>query len=96
MKVFAKRPDLAVMHNIFIDMWKWEEIDPSTKLTPTFSCIINRGIMDDARNRIYLPARIYVDDALLLALDVAHMNMILAATIEAIFVGMGKPDIAVR
>ncbi len=32
----------------------------------------------------------------MLALDIDHMKMVLAATIEAIFVVMGKPDIAVR
>ncbi len=43
-----------------------------------------------------LPARIYVDDALMLALDVDHMKIVLAATIEDIFVVMGKPDVMVR
>jgi hypothetical protein len=77
-------------------MLKWEEIDPSTKLTPSFSCTINRGIMDDAGNRMDLPARIYVDDALMLALNIDHIKMVLAATIKSIFVVMGKPDVAVR
>jgi hypothetical protein len=52
--------------------------------------------MDDAGNWIDLPARIYVDDALMLALDVDHMKKVLEATIDAIFVVMGKPDVAVR
>ncbi len=52
--------------------------------------------MDDAGNRIDLPARIYVNNALILALNVDHMKMVLVATIEAIFIVMGKPDIAVR
>jgi hypothetical protein len=95
-KVFANRPNLVVRHKKFIDMLKWEEVDPSAELTPTFTCTINRGIMDDAGNQIDLPACIYVDDALMLALDVDHMKMILAATIEAIFIAMGKPDVAVR
>jgi hypothetical protein len=77
-------------------MLKWEEINPSTKLTPTFSCTINPGIIDDAGNQTDLPARIYVNSALMLALDVDHMKMVLAAMIEAIFVVMGKPDIMVR
>jgi hypothetical protein len=81
---------------MFIDMLKWEEIDPSTELTPAFSCTINRGIMDDAGNRMDLPARIYVNAALMLALDVDHMKMVLADTIKAIFVVMGKLDAAVR
>ncbi len=95
-KVFANRPDLVIRHKKFINMLKWEEIDPSAKLTPAFSCTINHGIMDDAGNWIDLPARIYVDDALMLALNADHMKMVLAATIEAIFIVMGKPDIAVR
>jgi hypothetical protein len=77
-------------------MLKWEEIDPSTELTPAFSCTINCGIIDDAGNWINLPAHIYVDDALMLALDVNHMKMVLAAAIKAIFVVMGKLDVAVR
>jgi hypothetical protein len=88
-KVFANRPDLVVRHKKSIDMLKWEDIDPSAKFTPVFSCTINRGIMDDAGNRIDLPACIYVDDALMLALNADHMKMILAATIKAIFVVMG-------
>jgi hypothetical protein len=95
-KVFANRPDLVVKHTTFINMLKWEEIDPSTELTPAFLCTINRGIMDDAGNRMDLPACIYVDDALMLALNVDHMKMVLAATIEAIFVVMGEMDVTVR
>ncbi len=77
-------------------MLKWEEIDPSTKLTPTFSCTINHGFIDDARNRIDFPASIYVSDPSMLALEVDHMKMVLTAMIEAIFVVMGKPNVAVR
>jgi hypothetical protein len=96
MKVFANRPDLVIRHKKFIDMLKWEEIDPSAKLTPAFSGTINCGIMDDAGNRVDLPVRIYVDNALMLALDADHMKMVLAATFEAIFIVMGKLDIAVK
>jgi hypothetical protein len=53
-------------------------------------------IMDDAGNWIDLPACIYVEDALMLALDIDHMKIVLAAMIKAIFVVMGKLDIAVR
>jgi hypothetical protein len=77
-------------------MLKWEEIDPSAKLTPAFSCTINRGILDDAGKQRDLPARIYVDDALMLALDADHKKMVLAAIIEAIFIVMGELDVAVR
>jgi hypothetical protein len=77
-------------------MLKWEEIDPSAKLTPTFSCTINPGIIDDAKNWIDLPASIYVDNALMLALDIDHMKIVLAAMVKAIFVVMGKPNVPVR
>jgi hypothetical protein len=77
-------------------MLKWEEIDPSANLTPTFSCTINCGIIDDAGKWMDLPAHIYVDDALTLAFNADHIKIVLAATIEAIFVVMGKPDVAVR
>jgi hypothetical protein len=52
--------------------------------------------MDDAGKRTDLPARIYVDGALMLALNADHIKMVLAATIEAIFIVMGEPDIKVR
>ncbi len=43
---------------------------------------------------IFPPA--YVDNTLMLALDVDHMKMVLVATIEAILVGMGEPNVTVR
>ncbi len=52
--------------------------------------------MDDDGNWIDLSARIYVDNALMLALDVDHMKMVLEATIKAIFMVMGEPDVVVR
>jgi hypothetical protein len=95
-KMFANRPDLVIRHKKFINMLKWEEVDPSAKLTSAFFCTINHGIMDDAGKRRDLPARIYVNDALMLALDADHMKMVLAATIEVIFIVMGEPDVVVR
>jgi hypothetical protein len=37
-----------------------------------------------------------MDNALMLAIDRAHMEMVLAAAIEAIFVERGEPKIVVR
>jgi hypothetical protein len=95
-KVFANRPNLVIRHKKFIDMLNWEEIDPSAKITPAFSCTINCGIIDDAGNPIDLTTWMYVNDALMLALDIVHMKMVLAAMIKAIFFVMGEPDLAVR
>jgi hypothetical protein len=63
---FANRPNLVIRQKKFINMLKWEEIDPSAELTLAFSCTINCGIMDDAGNRIDFPACIYIDNALML------------------------------
>ncbi len=93
---FSNRLDLVVRHKKIINMLKWEEIDPSAKLTPAFSCTINCGNMDDARNWIDLPACIYVDNALMLALNSDCLKMVLVAMIEAIFIVMGEPNVAVR
>jgi hypothetical protein len=77
-------------------MLKWEEIDPSDERTPAFSCTINCGIIDDARNWIDLPAHLYVDNTLMLALDVDHVKMVFAAMIKAIFIVICELDVAVR
>ncbi len=78
MKVFANRPDLVIRHKKFINMLKWEEIDPSAKLTPASSCTIDCGIIDDTGKQRNLPACIYIDNALMLALNADHMKMVLA------------------
>ena len=52
--------------------------------------------MDDTGKWRDLPVCIYVDDTLMLALNADHMKMVLAATIEAIFIVIGKPDVTVR
>jgi hypothetical protein len=72
-------------------MISWAKEDPTAKITQAFPCLINTSILD-----AHLPARIYVDDALLLALSIRHMELVLAAPIEAIFVIMGTPDTTVR
>jgi len=88
---YADRPDLVIKHKYYLNMIFWAEEDPATKITPAFSCVINKGTLD-AR----LPARIYVDDALLLSLSRRQMELRLAALIKAIFVIMGTPDTTVR
>jgi hypothetical protein len=72
-------------------MISWAEEDPTAKITQAFPCLINKGTLD-----AHLPARIYVDDALLLGLSRRQIELKLAALIEAIFVFMGKPDMTVR
>ncbi len=92
---YTDRPDLVITHKYYLDMISWAEHDPTAKITPAFPCSMNKGTLEAHGNRAKLPARIYVDDALMLALSRGHMEQVLAALIEAIFAVMGKPDTTV-
>ena len=94
--LFLNRPDLVKKHRKYLDMLSWEVNDHPPSLTPAMPCAINTGILDEHGNPIPRPARIYVDDALMLALCKLRMELVLAALIEAIFVVMGIPDETVR
>jgi hypothetical protein len=93
---YADCPDLVITHKHYLDMISWAEHDPTVKIIPAVPCLMNKGTLDAHGNRAKLPARIYVDDALMLALSRCHMELVLAALIEAIFVIMGKPDTTVH
>ncbi len=77
-------------------MIQWEIFNQTIDIVPAVSCNINRGIMDEAGNPIDLPARVYVDNAIMLHLNAEHMKMVLGAMIESIFVVMGEPEEDVR
>ena len=95
--VYLDRPDLVRKHCKYLDMLSWETTeDHPIDVTPATSCAINTGILDEQENLVPCPARIYVDDALLLALSKGHMELVLAALIEVIFMVMGAPDETVR
>jgi hypothetical protein len=74
----------------------WAKLDPVLPITPAFTCEINKGIFTADRTKTNLPARIYVDDALLLGRSKQQILMRLITLIEAIFVVMGEPDTLVR
>ncbi len=65
-------------------------------ITPAVSCELRRGLPAKQISDIWLQARIYVDDVLMLALSRSHMEMVLATLIEAIFVVMGELDTVLR
>ena len=71
-------------------MISWAEEDQTARIPPAFPCLINTGTRD-----VHLPARIYVDDALLLGLSRRQMELKLAALIKAILVIIGEPDTTV-
>ncbi len=76
-------------------MISWAPLDLATDLARVMSCSINTGVLDNQGNRVPLPARIYVHNALTLAISKENMEQVLAALIEAIFVVMGIPDTSV-
>jgi hypothetical protein len=76
-------------------MITWAMLDPAPDLARAIPCLINTGVLDDQGNKVPLPARIYVDDALMLAISKENMEQILAALIEAIFAVLGAPDTSV-
>jgi hypothetical protein len=47
-------------------------------------------------NPVNLPARIYIDNAIMLSPNADHMKMVLVAMIELIFVVMGEPEEELR
>jgi len=94
--VYANRPDLVERHRHYLDMISWEVPDPSVLITPAIGCPLNPGLTLDLNGNTNQPARMFVDDSLMLALYRRHMEMVLAAIIEAIFVLMGRPNPALR
>lgn len=94
--LFLNRPDLVEKHRKYLNMISWKIDDHPPFIMTATHCPINTGILDDSGDPIPRPARIYVDDALMLALTKPRMELVLAALIEAIFVVMGTPDETVR
>ncbi len=77
-------------------MISWATLDPAPDLARAIPCSIITGVLDDQGNKVPLPARIYVDDALTLATSKENMEQGLAALIKTIFAVMGAPDTSVR
>jgi hypothetical protein len=94
--VFTNSLDLVLKHKHLLDMIQWEDLDQTIDIVPAASCKINRGIIDKAGIPISSPAHIYVDNAIMLALNVEHMKMVLATMIKSTFIVMGEPEEDVR
>jgi hypothetical protein len=93
--VYAHHRDLIKKHRKFLDMISWATLDLAPDLARAIPCSINTGVLDNQDNRIPLPARMYVNDTLTLAISKENMEQVLAALIKAIFVVMGAPDTSV-
>jgi hypothetical protein len=94
--VYVHRHDLINKHRKFRDMISWATLDPAPDLARAVPCLISTGVLDDQGNKVPLPARIYVDDALALITSKENIGHVLAALIKAIFVVMGAPDTSVH
>jgi hypothetical protein len=94
--VYPHCHDLIEKHGKFLKMIFWVTQDPAPDLVRAILCSINTGVLHDQGNKVPLPARIYVKDALMLATSKENMKQVLAALIEAIFVIMGAPDTSVH
>ncbi len=66
--VYAHCRDLIKKHKKFLDMISWAPLDLAPDLARAIPCLINTGVLENQGNRVPLPARIFVDDALTLAI----------------------------
>jgi hypothetical protein len=67
MKVITNRLDLVVKHKKYLGMLKWEETDPHVMFTHPYPCDFNWSGVNVNGTCLDFSARIYVDDALMLA-----------------------------
>jgi hypothetical protein len=93
--VLSTNGDLVNKHRELLDLLKWQEAPAKVKLVQAFSCKINPGIKEEPGIITLLSANIYVDDTLAAAAYKKNTERLLAATIQAIFIVCGKPDISV-
>jgi hypothetical protein len=74
-------------------MISWATQDPAPDLARAIPCLINTGVLNNQGNKVLLPARIYVDDALMLATSKENMKQVLAALIKAILMSWAHPTL---
>ena len=93
---FPNCPDLVASHKNYIDMIKCEmSLGNEPKQTRAKECALNPGMLESPGNQISRPARIWVDDTLIVAVGVTAMNMV-TTVIESIFVVLGNPNLKYR
>ncbi len=83
-------------HKELLGMTKWyNESDTDPDLCQAHPCDINHGVLDDSGNITPPQVNIYVNDILAATAFKEYMLRFLAATIKAIFLVYGVPDIAI-
>jgi hypothetical protein len=93
--VLSTNGGLVNKHRELLDLLKWQEAPAEVELVQAFSCKINPGIKEEPGIITLLSANIYFEDILAVAAYKKNMERLLAATIQAIFIVCGKPDISV-
>jgi len=93
--VFANSQELVEKHRDLLDTIEWVDV-PRASYVQAHACALNPGVLNQQGREIPSHSRFYVDDALIAAISTQKMRMMLAATIEAIFVVMGEPELRLR
>lgn len=76
----------------YLDLVEFDDLPPTEiKFTKAQPCSINRGHRDSNGKEQPIPARMYVDDALFVAVH-TQMKRMLRAVVAAIFAVCGKPE----
>ncbi len=91
--VYAHHLDLIKKHRKFLDMISWATLVPAPDLARAIPCSINTGVLYNQGNRVLLPARIHVNNALMLATSKENMEQVLAALIKEILSSWAYPTL---
>ena len=67
--VYANCPDLVLKHQKYLDVIQWAKIDQLAKLTKAITFSINKGVLDKKGVELPHPARIFVENSLMLAIS---------------------------
>jgi hypothetical protein len=74
-------------------MISWGTLDPAPDLARAIPCTIDTGVLGNEGNRVLLPARIYFNNALMLAISKENMEQVLVALIKAILLSWAYPTL---
>lgn len=90
---------LRAKHKDRLDKLIWQQSLGSTraKLTPAKADSINKGVLDSTRKPVSTPHDMFVDDDLYAEVNAKErVEQACAASIEAMFITLGKSDLSVR
>ena len=94
-------PTLRQKHRQYLDRLQWEPTlgNSKTKFVPAKACTTRRGVLDKMGQAVPTPQRLFVDDSVYAEIyekDRIRIDQTVAAGIEAIFILLGRSDLAKR